>query len=65
MKGREGLLAELWPTGSFGGPRPGARVPGEPDPAGPDRGAELARVVAEIDREHGYGVHLRYRKPAA
>ncbi|RRQ79379.1 hypothetical protein CQW39_09540 [Streptomyces griseofuscus] len=65
MKQRDPLLAELYPTGSFGGPRPGDRRPGEPDPEGPRRGAELAAAVAEIDHEHGYGVHLRYRQADA
>lgn len=53
-------LAEGVPTGAFGGPRP--RVP---DPEGPRRFAELARIVAEIDEENGYGVGLRYRTPSA
>lgn len=61
-KQRDPLLAELYPTGSYGGPRPGVRRAGEPDPEGARRLAELAAEVAEIDHENGYGVHLRYRQ---
>ncbi|MET9142409.1 hypothetical protein [Streptomyces sp. NPDC004042] len=63
------LLAETVPDGTFGGARPRrARGPAPgrtPDPEGRRRFAELARAVAEIDEQHGYGVHLRYRKPSA
>jgi hypothetical protein len=63
------LLAETVPDGTFGGARP-RRVRGrtpkpEPDPEGRRRFAELARAVAEIDEQHGYGVSLRYRTPPA
>ncbi|MEU2739855.1 hypothetical protein ABZ656_31985 [Streptomyces sp. NPDC007095] len=62
MKQRDPLLAELYPTGSYGGPRPGDRRSGEPDPDGPRRFAALAAAVAEIDEENGYGVHHCYRQ---
>ncbi|MCT9145370.1 hypothetical protein [Streptomyces violarus] len=58
------LLAETVPDGTFGGARPhskGRQQHREPDPEGPRRFAELAAAVAEIDHDHGYGVHLRYR----
>jgi hypothetical protein len=60
-------LAETVPDGTFGGARPRRgrgseqQRPG-PDPEGPRRGAQLAAIVAEIDRERGYGVNLRYRQ---
>lgn len=54
------LLAELYPTGTYGGARIPRAADG-PDPDGPRHLAELARTVAEVDRAHGYGVHLRYR----
>ncbi|MFI9600359.1 hypothetical protein ACIHCX_10840 [Streptomyces sp. NPDC052043] len=63
------LLAEAVPDGTFGGARP-RRTRGReqqrrtPDPAAARHLAELARAVAEIDHDRGYGVSLRYRQPA-
>ncbi|MFI1467616.1 hypothetical protein [Streptomyces wuyuanensis] len=63
------VLPEDVPDGTFGGARPrrGEQQRRGPDPEGPRRGARLAAIVAEIDRERGYGVNLRYRtaSPAA
>lgn len=58
------LLAETVPDGRFGGAR--RLAADEPEPPRPDPNAarhlaELAAAVAEIDEEHGYGVHLCYR----
>jgi hypothetical protein len=58
------LLAETVPDGTFGGARArhdSRQQRPEPDPEGARRFAELAAAVAEIDHDHGYGVHLRYR----
>ncbi|BDH04872.1 hypothetical protein [Streptomyces seoulensis] len=60
MTDPDAMLAELYPTGTYG--RTPRRPEGEPDPDGPARFAELARTVAEIDEEHGYGVHLQHRQ---
>jgi tellurite resistance protein len=59
------LLAETVPDGTFGG----ARTLREqrrlgPDPDAARHLADLTAAVAEIDRDRGYGVNLRYRVPA-
>jgi hypothetical protein len=59
------LRAEDVPDGTFGGARPrndSRQQRPAPDPEGARRFAELAAAVAEIDHDHGYGVHLRYRQ---
>ena len=55
---------EEWPDGTFGGARPRRREQQRsgPDPEGARRGAELAAIVAEIDRDRGYGVNHKYRQ---
>lgn len=55
------------PDGTFGGPAPQPRPCREqqrraPDPEAAQHFAELAAAVAELDRNNGYGVRLKYRQ---
>ena len=62
------LLAEAVPDGTFGGARPrrprgrAQQPPRESAAEVARRRAEFAAAVAEIDRDHGYGVNHRYRQ---
>ncbi|MGW7197519.1 hypothetical protein [Streptomyces chryseus] len=65
MKNRP-LLAETVPDGTFGGARTRREQQRRgPDPDAARHWAELGAAVAEIDHARGYGVNLRYRRPAS
>lgn len=60
------LLAEAVPDGTFGGARPrrGEQKRPTPDPDAALHWAELGVAVRAIDHDRGYGVNVRYRRPA-